>query len=41
MEKEMHELRARLAAMETTQRRTIDTGDINEADSENDVGYGE
>jgi hypothetical protein len=41
MEREMRELRARLDAMETTQRRTVDVGDISEADSENEVGHGE
>jgi hypothetical protein len=29
-EREMHELRARLDAMETTQRHTVDAGDISE-----------
>jgi hypothetical protein len=38
MEREMHELRARLDAMETTQRCTIDVGDISEAESENEAG---
>jgi hypothetical protein len=41
VEREMHELHARLDAMETTQRRTIDTGDISEADSENEDGHKE
>jgi hypothetical protein len=41
VEREMHELRARLDAMETTQRHTVDTGDISEADSEDKVGHGE
>jgi hypothetical protein len=41
VEREMCELRARLDAMETTQRRTVDTGDISEADSENEAGHGE
>jgi hypothetical protein len=36
VEREMHELRARLDAMETTQRCTIDIGDISEAESENE-----
>jgi hypothetical protein len=39
VEREMHELRARLDAMETTQRCTVDTGDISEADSENEAGH--
>jgi hypothetical protein len=39
VEREMRELRARLDAMETTQRCTVDTGDISEADSENEVGH--
>jgi hypothetical protein len=38
VEREMRELRARLDAMETAQRRTVDAGDISEADSENEVG---
>jgi hypothetical protein len=37
-EREMHELRARLDAMETTQRHTVDAGDISEAESENEAG---
>jgi hypothetical protein len=41
VEREMHELRARLDAMETTQRHTVDTGDISEADSENEAGHEE
>jgi hypothetical protein len=41
VEREMRELRARLDAMETTQRRTVDTGDISEAESENEVGHEE
>jgi hypothetical protein len=41
VEREMCELCARLDAMETTQRRTVDTGDISEADSENEAGHGE
>jgi hypothetical protein len=38
VEREMRELCARLDAMETTQRHTVDAGDINEAESENEVG---
>jgi hypothetical protein len=38
MEREMRELRARLDAMETTQRRTPDTGDISEDECENEDG---
>jgi hypothetical protein len=30
MEREMRELHARIDDMETTQRRTVDAGDINE-----------
>jgi hypothetical protein len=37
VEREMRELRARLDAMETSQRRTVDTGDIREADNENEA----
>jgi Icc-related predicted phosphoesterase len=36
-EREMHELRARLDAMETTQRHTVNVGDIKEAESENEA----
>jgi hypothetical protein len=36
-EREMHELCARLDAMETTQRRTIKTGDIRKSESENEA----
>ena len=32
----MHELRARIDAMETTQRWKVDTGDISEAESEDE-----
>jgi hypothetical protein len=38
VEREMHELRARLDAMETAQRCTVDVGDISEDESENDAG---
>jgi hypothetical protein len=38
VEKEMPKLRARLDAMETAKRRTVDIGDINEAESENKAG---
>jgi hypothetical protein len=41
VEREMRELHARLDAMETTQRRTVDIGDISEADSENEDGHEE
>jgi hypothetical protein len=37
-EREMCELRARIDAMQTTQRRTVDARDINEAESENETG---
>jgi hypothetical protein len=37
----MHELRARLDAMEMAQRCTVDAGDISEAESENEAGNGE
>jgi hypothetical protein len=39
VEREMRELRARLDAMETTQRHTVDTGDIREAESENEARH--
>jgi hypothetical protein len=38
VEREMHELHARLESMETTQRCTVDAGDISEDESENEVG---
>jgi hypothetical protein len=41
MEREMHELRASLDAMETAQSHTVDTRDISEADSENEAGHEE
>jgi hypothetical protein len=41
VEREMRELRAKIDAMETSKRSTIDTGDINEANSENEAGHGE
>jgi hypothetical protein len=37
-EREMCELHARLDAMETTQRHTIDVGDISEDERENEAG---
>jgi hypothetical protein len=38
MEREIRELRARLDAMEITQRHIVNVGDISEAKSENEVG---
>jgi hypothetical protein len=38
MEREMCELRARIDAMDTTQRHTVDVGDISEDESENEAG---
>jgi hypothetical protein len=38
MERQMRELRARLDAMETAQRGTVDSGDISKDDSENEAG---
>jgi Icc-related predicted phosphoesterase len=38
VEREMCELRARLDAMETAQRCTVNAGDINEVESENEAG---
>jgi hypothetical protein len=37
-ERDMHKLHARMDAMETTQRHTVDAGDINEDKSENEDG---
>jgi hypothetical protein len=39
--REMHELCAKIDAMKTTQRRTINTGDISEDDNENEAGHEE
>ena len=36
-EREMRELHAKIDAMETTQRHTIDVGDISEVESENEA----
>ena len=41
VEREMRELRARLDAMETTQRQTVDVGDVSETETENEVGVEE
>jgi hypothetical protein len=41
VEREMREFRDRLDAMKTTQRQTIDAGDVSEAKRENEVGDGE
>jgi hypothetical protein len=38
VEREMRELHVRLDAMETAQRCTVDVGDINKAESENEAG---
>jgi hypothetical protein len=38
VEREMRELHARIDAMETTQRCTVDVVDISEAESENEYG---
>jgi hypothetical protein len=40
VEREMRELHARLDAMETAQRHTVDTGDISEAENENEARHG-
>jgi hypothetical protein len=41
VEREMHELHVRLDAMEKTQMCIVDTGDISEAESENEVVHKE
>jgi hypothetical protein len=41
VEREMRELRARLDAMETTQKRIVDVGDVSEAKRKNEAGSGE
>jgi hypothetical protein len=38
MEREMREIHARLDVMETTQRGTLDNGDVSEAEGEKEVG---
>jgi hypothetical protein len=38
VEREMHELRVRLDAMETTQRHTFDVGDFSKDERENEAG---
>jgi hypothetical protein len=38
VEREMHELRSRLDAMETAQRRIVNTKDIDKAETENEAG---
>jgi hypothetical protein len=35
----MHDLRARLEDMETTQRCTADVGDVSDSESENEAGH--
>jgi hypothetical protein len=37
MEREMHDLRARLEHMETVQRRTVSAGDLSDSESEVEV----
>jgi hypothetical protein len=39
MEREMHDLRARLKDMETTQRCTAGAGDLSDSESENEAGH--
>jgi hypothetical protein len=38
VEREMREICARLDAMETTQRSTVDVGDVSEDESKNEAG---
>jgi hypothetical protein len=38
--REMREMRARIYAMEIAQRSTVDDGDINKSESENEAGHG-
>ena len=37
----MHDLHAKLEDMETTQRRTVDVGDLSESENEDEAGHGE
>jgi hypothetical protein len=39
VEREMRELCARLDTMETTQRCTVNAGDVSEAERENEAGH--
>ena len=39
MEREMHDLRARLKDMETAQRRTASAGDLSDSESEIEVEH--
>jgi hypothetical protein len=39
MEREMHDIRARLEDMETTQRRTAGVGDVSESESEDEARH--
>jgi hypothetical protein len=41
VERDLHNIRARLVDMEIRQKRTADIGDISESKNEDDVGHGE
>jgi hypothetical protein len=41
VERDLHNLRARVVDMEIKQRCTTDVGDISESENEDDVGHGE
>jgi hypothetical protein len=41
VERDLHNLRARVVDMEIRQRRTADVGDISESENEDDAGHGE
>jgi hypothetical protein len=41
VERDLHNLRARVVDMEIRQRRIADVGDISESENEDDVGHGE
>ena len=41
VERDLHNLRARVVDMEIRQRRKADVGDISESESEDDAGHGE
>jgi hypothetical protein len=41
VERDLHNIRARLVYMEIKQRRTADIGDVSESENEDDAGHGE
>ena len=41
VERDLHNIRARLVDMEIRQKHTVDVGDISESESEDDAGHGD